>query len=64
MGKIKEQNVVILEEEKLKRYDWPIRVVKQVFLGRDEIGRVTVVKTKTGLQKRVISKLICMPIRD
>jgi Family of unknown function (DUF5641) len=51
---IKVVYVEILEEEMLKRHDWPTGVVKQVILGRDVIGQVAVVKTTNGSQNCVV----------
>lgn len=45
---VKEENIILLDQDNLKRLDWPLTRIIKVFSGKDNIVRVVKVKTATG----------------
>ena len=56
--------VVLIGTDNRKRLDWPLAGVEKLILGRDNIARVAVLKTKDGLLKRPIQRVYPLEITD
>ena len=54
---LKEGEVVVVADDREKRLNWKIGVVRQLICGRDGRCRAAVVQVKSGLLRRPIRKL-------
>lgn len=57
-------DVVVIKEEGLPPGKWALGRIKEVHPGKDELVRVVTVRTKDGVLKRPITKLIRLPVTE
>lgn len=61
---IKIGDIVLVKEDNSPPLHWPLAKIIELHPGTDKITRVVTVKTKTGVYKRPVSKLIYLPTSD
>ncbi|KAJ8968120.1 hypothetical protein NQ317_003181 [Molorchus minor] len=57
-------DVVIIETENLKRFDWPLGVIEEIFPGKDGKSRLVRLRTSKGNMLRPIQRLYPLEIRS
>ena len=55
--KLQEGDLVLLQEDDVKRRSWPLARVTKVMPGKDGVIRVAEVRTKTGVYTRPVTRL-------
>ena len=50
-------DLVLVQDEELKRGKWPLARVTKILPGKDDVVRVVEVKTKSGVYTRPVAKL-------
>lgn len=53
--------MILLKDENLPPFKWPLGKVIEVIPGADGAVRVVSIKTSSGITKRVVSKLCPLP---
>lgn len=58
---VKVDTIVVLIQDNIPPFQWPLGVIREVFPGKDGIIRVALVRTKDGIYKRPVVKLCPLP---
>ena len=59
---LKPGQVVLVKDNNLPPLSWKLGVIKNVFVGNDGLVRVVEVKTKSGMFKRAVNRLVVLPV--
>ena len=57
-------DLVLLVEDNLPTYKWPLGRIVEIYYGDDKKIRVVKIKTQSGIFKRAISKICLLPMPD
>ncbi|EDW36669.1 GL14796 [Drosophila persimilis] len=57
-------DLVLVKDENLPPMKWPLARVVELLPGRDDVSRVAVLKTSSGITKRAVNKLCLLPLKD
>ena len=60
MRNLQVDDIVVLQENPLVPCKWPLGRVIEVHKGKDNLVRVVTVKTKSGIYKRPITKIVML----
>ena len=57
---VKVGDLVLVVDEKTQRGDWPLARIMKIFPGKDDTVHVYEVKTKAGVHKKPVAKLVLL----
>ncbi|KAH8335334.1 hypothetical protein KR074_009771, partial [Drosophila pseudoananassae] len=57
-------DVVLVKDENLPPMKWPLARIMELIPGRDGIFRLAVIKISSGINKRALTKLCLLPLKD